>query len=748
MKGFRLSPVRAGKWREYLATHAPTDRYGIASVLIYLALSVLFFGRSLVPSSSRIGTGADPTFFMWMLVWWSHAIADRLNVFMTGAIWAPSGVNLAWTTCVPLAAWIALPLTHTFGPVVSYNLLCLLAPALASWTAFILCRYVTRTYWPSFLGGYIFGFSSYMLGQMLAHLHLLLVFPVPLAVYLVVRRLSADIRTASFVILLALVLLVQFLFTIEIFATMTMFGAMAILLGISFTSGDTRSRLYRLIAPTLAAYAIAIVVVSPYLYYLFAFGSPHGSIWSPAAFSADLVNFVIPTPTNVLGRIGAFESISNRFTGNAAEAGSYLGLPLILIAAIFARFHWREPLGKLLVDSLIVICVLSLGPFLHVAGTRSIGMPGKLLARLPIIDNALPARFALYAFLDLAIITSIWLATSTERTVSKYVISALAVLLLMPNLSARLWTTPLDIPSFFSNGLYRNYLAQGETVVILPYGIRGYSMLWQAETGMYFRMAGGMGTGPVPPEFDGWPVVDALYAGAYLPDADNQFKAFLANHGVSAVIVSDREKNAWQPLLSTFGVTPVDVGGVSLYRIPPLQLAAYKSRTVLEMERQADAMRFDTLIVAANRYLQSAGTLAGLTPPVAERLHLLPAGWLVGPPLPPYYWSQDPEPRLDKGIWLGRWRNGETSVGLLGSYAAVRPLIDKYRGAASQIYFPYPEPLSATPEVNGRSLLVMVFDRAQLSRAAARIEASPSRQAADTESMPLGSSASRPAVSP
>lgn len=746
MKGFRLWAVRAENVGEYIA-HAPADRYGLASLLIYLALSVLFFGRSLAPSNGQIGSGPDPSLFVWVLAWWSHAIAGRLNVFMTDAIWAPSGINLAWTTCIPLAAWIALPLTRTLGPVVSYNLLCLLAPAVASWTAFILCRYMTRTYWPSFLGGYIFGFSSYMLGQMLAHLHLLLVFPVPLAVYLVVRRLSADIRAASFVILLALVLVVQFLFTIEIFATMTMFGAMAILLGISFTSGDARSRLCRLIGPILAGYAIAIVLVSPYLYYLFAFGSPHGSMWSPAAFSADLVNFVIPTPTNILGRIGAFESISNRFTGNAAEAGSYLGLPLILIAAIFARFHWREPLGKLLVDSLIIICVLSLGPFLQIAGMRSIGMPGKLLARLPIMDNALPARFVLYAFLDLAIITSIWLATITERTVSKYVISALAVLLLTPNLSARLWTTPVDIPSFFSNELYRNYLAQGETVVILPYGIRGNSMLWQAETGMYFRMAGGW-TGPVPPEFDSWPIVDALYAGAYLPDADNQLRAFLANHGVTAVIVSDREKNAWQPLLSTFGVTPVDVGCVSIYRIPPLQLAAYKSLTALEMERQADATRFDTLIIAANRYLQSAGTLADLTPPVAERLHLLPAGWLVGPRLPTYYWSQDPEPRLDKGIWLGSWRNGETSVGLLGSYAAVRPLIDKYRGAASQIYFPYPEPLSANPQVNGRSLLVMVFDRAQLSRAAARLEASPSRQAADIESMPLSSSASRPSGSP
>jgi hypothetical protein len=262
--------------------------------------------------------------------------------------------------------------------------------------------------------------------------------------------------------------------------------------------------------------------------------------------------------------------------------------------------------------------------------------------------------------------------------------------------------------------------------VILPYGLRGNSLLWQAETDMYFRMAGGY-TGVMPPEFESWPIVDAIYAGVYLPDADNQLKAFLANHDVSAIIVSDREENAWRPLLSTFGVTPIKVGGVTVYKIPPLQLAAYKGQTALDLERQADSTRFDALVVAANTYLKRNGALAGLSPPVADSLGLLPAGWLVGPRLPPYYWSQGAELRLDKGLWLGPWRDGQVSVGLEGSYAAVKPLIEKYRSAAGQIYFPYPEQLSGSSEKDGSGLLVIVFDRGQLSRAALQIEALPSQ---------------------
>src|SRR5208337_1892107 len=39
---------------------------------------------------------------------------------------------------------------------------------------------VTGAFWPSVLGGYIFGFSPYLLGEALGHLVCIAVFPVPL----------------------------------------------------------------------------------------------------------------------------------------------------------------------------------------------------------------------------------------------------------------------------------------------------------------------------------------------------------------------------------------------------------------------------------------------------------------------------------------------------------------------------------------------------------------------------------------
>ena len=82
------------------------------------------------------------------------------------AIFAPDGFNLMWTTSVPGPSLLVAPITLTAGPLVAYNVLALLAPALSAFTAFLLCRHVTGRTWPSLVGGYIFGFSDYMLGAL------------------------------------------------------------------------------------------------------------------------------------------------------------------------------------------------------------------------------------------------------------------------------------------------------------------------------------------------------------------------------------------------------------------------------------------------------------------------------------------------------------------------------------------------------------------------------------------------------
>ena len=48
------------------------------------------------------------------------------------------------------------------------------------------------------------------------------------------------------------------------------------------------------------------------------------------------------------------------------ESGGYLSPPLIMIAILFAARYWGETLGRLMVDLLIIVLMLALGPRLHI----------------------------------------------------------------------------------------------------------------------------------------------------------------------------------------------------------------------------------------------------------------------------------------------------------------------------------------------------------------------------------------------
>lgn len=693
------------------------DRAGLYAFLGYLLLSLVFFGRGICPPHffTRIGAGArnhDPSLMIWALEWWPYALSHRIDPFFCRVIWSPSGVNLAWVTSMPLIGLCAWPLTRALGPLGAFNALSLLAPALAGWSAFLLARHVTGRYWPSMLAGYIFGFSPYMLGHMLGQLFLLYVFPIPLAVLLALLFLEERLAEKYFVPLAAVLLFAIFGVSLEIFATTTVFGAIA--LGIAYYAAGSDARgqgVRRILRPVGASYGLAMAAAAPYLYYLFAFGFPHGSIASPKRFSCDLLNFLVPAPTNLLGANALMERVSSSFTllPGPAECDAYIALPLAAIAFSYLRSRWDTRTGRMLGLFLGITLLCAIGPRLHFAGHMLFGMPWALFDHLPLLRSALPGRFMLFAFLALALSAALWTAEDARSRAVRIAGAAAVVVFMIPNPDARFWSKPAHTPAFFSSGLYRKYLAKDETVVILPYGQSGNSMLWQAESGMYFRMAEGHTGTTVIDDFQRWPIVNAFQFRRAIPDPQEQLKAFLAAHDVSTIIVADpRDRTEWGPVLSTLGTRPVEVDGVLLYRIAPTELAPYKNTHALDWQIAFNRARFEQLLVAAERYLTSGRNLASLTPFRAETLGFLPANWSLGQGV------------YDRnGLWLGPWRDGNVSVGVVGSYSAVKPIIDAYAPLALGVYFPYPQRLVGPPKGNlFMRKLVMVFDRRGLARAA------------------------------
>ncbi len=676
--------------------------------LIYLLLALLFFGRTLIGhwSDRFVGSGADPSQAMWLLAWWPYALQHHLNPFITDFVWAPVSFNFAWMTSIPFPALLVWPLTESIGVVATYNILAILSVPTAAVANYALCRRLVHSHWPSVMAGFVFGFSSYMLGQQLGHMCLTMNFAVPLAAYLVVRRLEASISATRFIILLCVTMVCQFGIDLEIFATASLVGAITWLVGYLCSPEEVRRRLHQLLRPIAACYAITGLIVSPYLYYFFAYPALHQPFWPSDRYSIDLLNLMIPTSLNVLGSFGVLAATSAKFTGSLMEQGGYLALPLILIASVWVSRHWREPLCKVLVIPMVATVIAALGPFLQVGGKWIALMPWLILGRAPLLEHALPSRLMVFPPLALALIAAFWLSDPKTRRATKAIAVVFTLLLMLPNPSVELWAQRVDTPRFFADGTYQQYLSRKDVVMTLPLGEKGSSMLWQADCDMCFRNVAGW-TGVQRFAVRRWPIVNYFLGAPDLNDREAQLGAFVAGTGVTMVIVDDAHPDAkrWNTLVSTLGTKPVTVAGVSLYRINPQALRAHHNFSGLTMEQLALQQRFAAVATAADRYLSAGHDPTSITEDSLIDHAELPADWRALP-----IWAD---------MHLHPWGKGGVAVELLGSPSALEVICNRYRSQASDVYLPFPLILDGTSH---RSRLMRTLNHLVLPRPAMPVD--------------------------
>lgn len=510
-------------------------------LLGYAAVSFGYFGWRLLPHPGRafMGTSQDPLIFMWSFAWWPHAIGSWTNPFVTHVLYAPQGVNLAWATSVPTLSIAFAPLTLLFGPVVSYNIAALLLPALAAWTAYLLCLHLTRSVWPSLVGGYLFGFSSYVMGQQFeGHLNLTGVFLLPLVALTIVRYVQGGLDRRGLAWRLGLLLALQLGISTEIALTMTLVLAGGLVLAYVLAR-DARPRLLSAAAPVAAGYGIAGVLASPLLAFA-VIGFPGKSFTGAELSGTDLMNVLLPTHLNALGG-SMFNSVNDNF--NNVESALYLGPPTLLIVALYAWRTRRSAATRFLVAGLALSILVALGVALRVDGTRVSALPWALSRHVPGLVNVRFPRFGTYVALAAAVIVALWTATTRGRVYQRpYLLPVLAVAALVPAVAHAGYSSRAARVPFFTDGSYKSCIARNATVVVFPFGIQGDSMLWQAESGFRFRLAEGYispivrGRKPLF-AFDADPIVSALNleSSEYVPTMDTLL-AFAGTHGVDRVL--------------------------------------------------------------------------------------------------------------------------------------------------------------------------------------------------------------------
>lgn len=499
----------------------------------YVAVSIAYFGWRLLPHPGRVIFGNEnATLYIWSFGWWRHALGSGINPLVSHALYGGSGLNLAWTPSAPGLALVFSPLTALVGPVAAYNVAGVLLPALAAWTAYLLCRYLTGSLWASLIGGYLFGFSAANLRQISpGNINLSAVFLFPLVALLVLRYLRSELSGRRLACWLGLLLAFQLTISTEASVMVALALLVALPLGYWFVPG-LRARIRSSLVAIVAAYGLAAVIASPFVYYLlFDFNSTSVvtdiKAWGTDVLAAFVPSFVIGFGARDLGFVQE----------HVRSHSAYLGLPTVAIIAAYAVRSRRSPGGRFLLAAFAAAFVATLGATLLVYGHTVLTLPWWVIAtHVPGLNDVLPFRFAILEALAAAVIVALWTARTAGRVYSRpFLLPLLAVTALVPAVWPPSAFTPLHLEhvSFFTSGLYKRCLPAGEKIAIFPY--RSESLIWQAESNFGFTLVQG-GLQRPGDRFGEDPVLADLRDVEIVRPTMDRLLAFAGAHGVDRIV--------------------------------------------------------------------------------------------------------------------------------------------------------------------------------------------------------------------
>ncbi|OKI87717.1 hypothetical protein A6A27_14830 [Micromonospora sp. CB01531] len=502
----RLDPTapRPTRTARLLAT---ADRHRadlLAGLLFTLLAGWLTHGLWPAPGQRVLAlNAADQTLYEWFLAVDSRALLGDFSL-LTDRLNAPDGVNLMANTTVIALGVLLAPITWAFGAPVTFALLAAgnLAGTAVAWYL-LFTRTLRARRLAAGLGAALCGFGPGMVSQSNGHLHMTAQWLVPVIVWLVIRLLRAADpagrpagpdrwRLASSAVGLAAAVTAQLFIGEEV-----LFLTAVTLLVMTLAYGLTDRALLRRALPSfgggmMVATGLALLLLAYPLWYQFA--GPQGvadGMFSPDYFSADLASWSTLSPQSVLGSADA-----SRLTTGPAEYNTFLGWPLLLVTAACALWLGRRPLVVACVAGALVMGALSLGPEVIVAGERT-GLPAPyaLLAGVPVVDGALPMRFALAVLplvgtvLTLAMDRALAASGRARRLVPLAVGAALLTV----------FPTPLPtadrpaLPEFVTAGHWRQCVRPGGVLVPVPAATPAdpWPMRWATAADAAFGMPEG-----------------------------------------------------------------------------------------------------------------------------------------------------------------------------------------------------------------------------------------------------------------
>jgi hypothetical protein len=234
-----------------------------------------------------------------------------------------------------------------------------------------------------------------------------------------------------------------------------------------------------------------------------------------------------------------------------------------VLVILLAVSGWSSRLIRFLTCLLAFIIIASLGPELYVAGHPVVGLPWGSVWKLPILRNAYPSRLMLFAFGVLAVATAIWLAGPAKRVWARWPLALLVVAFVALDTPTFGVNQHTSIPAFISTGQYRRDLAHGEIVVVVS-RVGNAGMLWQAETGYYYKLAGGYINQSLSRRTDLPTAVQALSHAT--PASVAAFESYIRHARVGAILLDAGHEPAWVGIFWRVGLVGHRRGNVIVYQ--------------------------------------------------------------------------------------------------------------------------------------------------------------------------------------
>ena len=481
-------------------------RAGRAQVLILLAflgLAVLLLGSTWTsPTTRTLGAGTgDPGVFAWFLRWTPFAIGRQISPLFSDYLNHPDGINLMWNTWVPLPGLLLSPLTLTFGPVLTLNVLLTLAYGLSAWSAYMAIRRYVPNHGAAAVGGLVYGFSPAMIAHS-HHLNLILVFLLPWLLVLVDEIVVRQRRSPVWLgVTLGVTAAAQVLIGEELFAGTVLLGVLLLVVLVAMHPRSVPGRVrYAAMAFAVSLVVFEALVVWPLNAQLTGLARVQGDITEEVRGSSDLLAVVTPSRLSAIAPDAAIR-FGDRFVGTKE---TYLGIPLLLVVAVVLARR-RSPVVRIGFTMLLVCMVLSLGSRLRVGGLITpVWLPWTVIESLPLLRNMVPSRLALFTALFAGLLLAVaveglWRDGGWSRRALAVVTAVLVLAFLAPAAPLPSWPVVATPPFFTTSAV--NRLPRDEVALVVPFPRKGranQAMVWQTEAGMRFKMPGGYFVGPHP----------------------------------------------------------------------------------------------------------------------------------------------------------------------------------------------------------------------------------------------------------